>query len=184
MIQVFLYAAYSLVYVWGNWLCFITCPTSDSLFLVSHGEALQQEFCSLQLCWYCNDICTSCLLWLNGIKFFRKQSNAYFCLKVCTLSLFCDCYTGTPHIHNSCHAEKASLERNSYLHKLVTHCLRTRSHENVKTLYQTDWYTPMHITDLVVLQWITICMRVVHTEESIVTNSFSHYIYAKFMHND
>ena len=42
----------------------------------------------------------------------------------------------------------------------------------LKKLYQTDWYTgtPVHIMDLVVSQWITVCMRVVHTKESIVTD--------------
>ena len=39
----------------------------------------------------------------------------------------------------------------------------------------SDCYTPVHIMDLVVSQWITVCMRVVH-EESIATNFFCYYV--------
>ena len=49
----------------------------------------------------------------------------------------------------------------------------------LKTLYQTDWYTQMHIMNPALSLRITVCMRVVHTEDSIASDD----IYSKFMHD-
>jgi len=45
----------------------------------------------------------------------------------------------------------------------------------LKTLYQTDWYTPVHIMDPALSLRITVCMRVLHTEDSIASDD----IYSK-----
>jgi len=79
--------------------------------LGGHSEAVQPEV-ALNSC--VDSVMISALavfygsMALNSLENSPMHTSAY---KPALRFFFCDCYTGTPHIHNSRHTEKASLEK-------------------------------------------------------------------------